>query len=138
MMAQSATAAMASVDTDWEQVGNQIASCVRERDFDRLARYFHPQVACRLLIPPGLLTPHDVSTLISKYRQWFGVADHFNMETSQVTRVGEHLHVGYRIRLREEGLWYVVEQQTYSQLEGGTISHFDLLCSGFCLDDQPR
>jgi hypothetical protein len=123
------------VVTDWKQIGEQIVMCLRERDFDRLADHFHPHVACRLLIPSGLLTPLNATTLMRSVRQWFGEADHFDMESSHITQVGDRLHVGYRIRLREGGLWYMVEQETYSQLEGGSITRFDLLCSGFCLDN---
>jgi hypothetical protein len=72
---------------------------------------------------------------MSNYRRWFGDTDHFNIESSQITRVGDRLHIGYRIRLREGGLWYVVEQQTYSRLEDGSITRFDLLCSGFQPDE---
>ena len=122
------------VAADWKQIGGQLVMCLRERDFDRLADRFHPQVTCRLLIPSGLVTPLSVSTLMRSFRQWFAEAAHFNIEGSQITQVGDRLHVGYRIRLREGGLWYLVEQQTYSQLEGGSITHFDLLCSGFRLD----
>ena len=67
-------------------------------------------------------------------RKWFGEADHVNIEESWITQVVDRLHVGYRFRLREDGRWYTVEQQTYSQLEGGRITRFDLLCSGFRLD----
>ncbi len=113
------------------QIGEGIAKCLEERDFDGLAPFFHPQVACRLLIPVGLLTPVGTPALIGRLRQWFGDADHLTMESRQITQVGDSLHLGYRIRLREEGLPYVVEQQTYSKLEGDRITQFDLICSGF-------
>ncbi len=120
---------------DWKQIGEQIVMCIRERDFERLACSFHPNVTSRLLIPSGLVTPIDISTLMSRFQQWFGDADLFDMEDTQITRISDRLHVGYRLRLREEGLWYSVEQQTYSHLEGGIITRFDLLCSGFRLDN---
>ena len=133
-MTQITAAETGLVAVDWKQVGEQIVVCIGERDFDRLADRFDPQVSCRLLIPTGLVTPVDVSTLMSSFRKWFGDADHFNVESSQITQVGDRLHVGYRIRVREDGLWYTVEQQTYSHLEGDRINRFDLLCSGFRLD----
>lgn len=125
-----------SVAAYWKQIGEQFMLCLRERDFDRLVGPFHPQVTCRLLIPSGLLTPVSAPTLMRYFRQWFGEADHFNIEGSHITRVGDRLHIGYHIRLREGGLWYLVEQQTYSQLDGDKITRFDLLCSGFRLDDE--
>lgn len=119
----------------WEQLGASIVACVGARDFGRFENYFHPRVASRLLTPSALTTPLDLPTLISKFDDWFNLADHFDLESSQITRVGDCLHIGYRIRLREEGIWYVVEQQTYSLLEGGRIVHFDLVCSGCRPDD---
>jgi hypothetical protein len=134
-MAEVTAAETEPVAADWKQIGEQIMMCVSARDFDRLADRFHPQVICRVLIPAGLVTPLDVPSLMSKFGQWFGEADDFNIESSQITQVGDRLHVGYRIRLRDGGLWYLVEQQTYSQLEGDSITRFDLLCSGFRLDN---
>ncbi len=123
-------------DDERGQMGEGIARCLEERDFDGLARFFHPQVACRLLIPAGLLTPTGTPALIGRLRQWFGDADHLIMESRQITRVGASLHLGYRIRLREDGLPYTVEQQTYSKLEGDRITQFDLICSGFQPDPR--
>jgi hypothetical protein len=133
-MAQVTAAETEPVVADWKQIGEQIVKCLGARDFEGLADHFHPQVICRVLIPAGLVTPLDVPSLMSKFRQWFGEADQFNIEGSEITQVGDLLHIGYRIRLREGDLWYLVEQQTYSQLEGGSITRFDLLCSGFRLD----
>ena len=37
----------------------------------------------------------------------------------------------YRIRNREDGEWYLVEQHLFATVSGERISHADLLCSGF-------
>lgn len=121
--------------TDWEQVGERFLKCIEARDFEGLGTGFHPQVRCRLLVPSGLLTPPGVSELTGKFSQWFGSADGFHLESSRVARVGDCLHICYRLRVREEGVWYLVEQQTYSHLEAGSITRFDLLCSGFRPED---
>jgi hypothetical protein len=123
---------------DWQHVGEQIVACVGVRDFEGLAEYFRPQVICRLLIPSGLVTSFHVSTLVGYFRQWFGNADHFVIQGSQITQVGNRLHIVYRIRLRQGGLWYLIEQQAYGHLdtEDGRIARFDLLCSGFRLDHR--
>ena len=121
-----------------QQIGEEIMKCIAARDFEALGKHFHPRVACRLLVPPGLFTPLDASALVSKYQQWFGEADAFNIESSQITQVGDWLHVGYRIRLRESGRWHLIEQQTFSCVEDGLITRFDLLCSGFHSGFQPE
>ncbi len=133
---QATTVGTAQVDRDWKQWGEEIVQCLDTRDFEKLADRFHPQVRCRLLIPGGLMTPLGARGLIRYFEQWFGEADHFNVEDSQMTRVGDRLHVGYRLRLREGGVWYLVEQQTYSLLEEGSIVQFDLLCSGFRIGSE--
>jgi hypothetical protein len=133
-MAQATAVDTEPVTADWKKMGEQIVECLGARDFERLADSFHPQVRCRLLIPAGLLTPLGASNLAGKYRQWFGEADRFNIERSRISRVGDCLCVGYSIRLREEGTWYLVEQQTFSQVEDGRIARFDLMCSGFRFD----
>lgn len=122
------------LEPDTERMAARLARQIETRNFDGLADYFHPQVICRLLIPSGLLTPVGAPALISKLRQWFGDADQFSMESRQISVVGDHLHLVYRLSLREGGLRYVVEQQSYSRLEGGRITHFDLVCSGFQAD----
>jgi len=122
------------LEPDTQTMAARLARQIETRNFDGLADYFHPQVSCRLLIPSGLLTPVGAPALISKLRQWFGDADQFSMESHQISYVGDHLHIGYRIRLREGGVRHVVEQQTYSRVEGGLITHFDLVCSGFHRD----
>jgi ketosteroid isomerase-like protein len=40
-------------------------------------------------------------------------------------------HVAYRLRVREAGCDYLVEQQAYYQTEDGRISWLRILCSGY-------
>jgi len=132
-------ATVTDADVAWKIAGERIVARLGERDFQGLAQGFHPQVRSRLLIPDGLMTPTGPGGLAEEFRRWFGDADRFDIERSQITQVGDCLHVSYAIRLREEGQWYVVEQQTFSQLhpQDGTITRFDLLCSGFRRDFAP-
>jgi hypothetical protein len=122
-----------TADTAWKAAGERIVARLSERDFQGLAESFHPQVRCRLLIPDGLRTTLGPEGLAEELRQWFGDADRFDIEGSEITQVGDCLHVSYDIRLREGGRWYILEQQTFSHLhpQDGTITRFDLLCSGF-------
>jgi hypothetical protein len=48
-----------------------------------------------------------------------------------VRRSPDRLHLAWRFRLREDGDWFVVEQQAYCDLDGGRITSLSLLCSGF-------
>jgi hypothetical protein len=102
-----------------------------DRDFERLSKCFHPHARARLLIPPGLMTPTNAVGIAGKFRQWFGDADVFELEESDITQMSDRLHISYRIRLREDGEWYLCEQQTYCIVEEGVIEAIDLICSGF-------
>ena len=64
-------------------------------------------------------------------RRWFEEADLFDMQKTNVDVVVDRLHITYRIRLREEGLMYMIEQQAYCVVDDGHITDMKLLCSGF-------
>ena len=63
---------------------------------------------------------------------WFD-ADTQILELCSVTtgRVAECEHVAYRMRVREAGADYLVEQQAYYRTDGPRISWMRILCSGF-------
>lgn len=101
------------------------------RDFSRLQELFHPQIRFRALVPPGVREAGDAAGAVGHLRRWFGDADAFVVLASTVGRAGPRIHVSYRIRLREEGVWSIVEQQAYLDEKEGRILALDLLCSGF-------
>ncbi len=116
---------------DWRQLGREFAQAVAARDFERLARCFHAEVRGRLLTPSALAMPVSREALVAKYQDWFADADYTELVSSSCDLLGTRVAIGYRLRLRENGRRYLVAQQTYSRLEQGLITHFDLLCSGF-------
>lgn len=107
-----------------------VASLSR-RDFSWLQELFHPRIRFRALVPPGVREAGDAAGAVGHLRRWFEDADAFVVLASTVGRVGPRLHVSYRIRLREEGVWSIVEQQAYLDGKEGRIHALDLLCSGF-------
>jgi ketosteroid isomerase-like protein len=48
-----------------------------------------------------------------------------------VGAVADREYVGYRLRVRESGRDYLVEQQAYYQTEDGQITWLRILCSGY-------
>lgn len=64
-------------------------------------------------------------------RRWFEDADLFDMQGTNVDLVVDRLHITYRIRVREEGLMKMVEQEAYCVVDDGHIRDMRLLCSGF-------
>jgi len=63
---------------------------------------------------------------------WFDAGTQILDLCSVVTgRVADCEHVAYRMRVREDGDDYLVEQQAYYRTEGPRISWMRILCSGF-------
>lgn len=104
---------------------------LRRRDFSRLQDLLDPQIRFRALVPPGVRDAGDAAGAVGHLRRWFGDADAFDLFASTVGHVGPRLHVSYRIRVREEGVWSLVEQHAYLDGKEGRIRAVDLLCSGF-------
>ncbi len=64
--------------------------------------------------------------------RWFDDGDvHELLGSGARSLVADRLHVRYRIRNREVGTWYLVEQHLFATVSDDRISHADLLCSGF-------
>ena len=77
------------------------------------------------------MTPANAAGIAEEFRQWFGNADVFELEESDIAQMSDRLHISFRIRLRLNGEWYLCEQQIYCVVEEGVIEAIDLMCSGF-------
>lgn len=121
----------APVTDDGVGLAEAFVDALARRDFARLHGLFDAQVRFRALVPPGLRDAGDAAGAVGHLRRWFGDADRFELVASTIGRVGPRLRVGYRIRLREDGAWSIVEQQAYLDGRDDRIRALDLLCSGF-------
>lgn len=64
--------------------------------------------------------------------RWFGSGRDVQELCAVATgEVAGREHVAYRLRVRESGRDYLVEQQAYYQAEAGRISWLRILCSGY-------
>ncbi len=63
---------------------------------------------------------------------WFDAGTQI-LELCSVTtgQVADCEHVAYRMRVREDGTDYLVEQQAYYRTDGPRISWIRIMCSGF-------
>lgn len=121
---------------DVTAVGRPFVDALGVRDFSRLQRLFHPTIRFRALVPPGLRTAEDADKAVEHLRQWFGDSDRFDILASSADHVGTRERVSYRIRLRELGVWYTVEQVAFVDVRESRIESIDLLCSGFLRETQ--
>jgi hypothetical protein len=63
---------------------------------------------------------------------WFGAgADIVEVCSVTTGQVADCAHVAYRVRVRESGTEYLVEQQAYYRADGPQITWMRVLCSGY-------
>jgi SnoaL-like domain len=115
-------------------LGREIVASVERRDWARLAACLSGDVVFRAVIDDQAkpfrehIGPDAVAAQIAR---WFDDGDIHELVESSVDVVADRLHVRYRIRNREVGQWYLVEQHLFATLSGVRVSSLDLLCSGF-------
>jgi TusA-related sulfurtransferase len=111
----------------------QFLAALAVRDFERVEALFGDGVRFRALVPSGVREGTGASEATGWLRRWFGNADRFELLRSHTDMLADRYLVSYRVRLREEGGWYVVEQQAYLMIDAGDgrIQDVSLLCSGF-------
>lgn len=112
-------------------VGRAFLSALERRDFEALEACFEPEATFRALVPSGVREGSGRQQAVAWLRHWFGPADRFEVQRMGVDSVADCLHISYRIRLREEGVWYLIEQQAYCVAGDGQVQAMNLVCSGF-------
>lgn len=116
-----------------EVVGREFIAAIETRDWERLAASFAPDVVFRAVVPSDVpfrehRGPEAATVQIAR---WFKDADVHRLVDSQVDVLADRLHIRYRIHGREDGEWFLVEQQAFATLNLGVISYLNLVCSGF-------
>ena len=106
-------------------------AAVAEQDVGALAGCFTAEAELRALIPPGIRERTGQSDAAALIAGWFADATELELLDSDVTDVGDRVHVWYRFRGVENGEPFVVEQQLYCTVESDAIARASLLCSGF-------
>jgi hypothetical protein len=109
-----------------------LVAALAQRDFDRLASVFAADTRMRALIPPGPLELTGAEPAASKFASWFGGLEGLELVHSGSDKIGDRLHVSYRLRVKRPGdPWKVVEQHLFCALDERQITELDLVCSGF-------
>ena len=117
-------------------VGTRLVAAIAERDAGALAGCFTAEAELPALIPPGLRERSGQSDAAALIAGWFADATELELLDSDVTDVGDRLHVWYRFGGIENGEPFVVEQQLYCTVESDAIARANLLCSGFRPSDR--
>jgi hypothetical protein len=118
----------AVVDTSPVQ---RFVTALVEHDFDALQRTLAGNVQFRALVPPGFRERVTAESARELVQDWFGDAEIFDVEYSTVEPLSECVHAGYRVRVRENGEWFLCEEHLFAHIADNAIDRVDLLCSGF-------
>jgi len=102
-----------------------------ERDFVKLEQTLCEDIRFRALVPPGFREREGAASARQLIQSWFGDVDIFDVQYLTVEAIGDCIHAGYRVRVREGGAWYLCEQHLFGQTSGGRIESLNLICSGF-------
>jgi hypothetical protein len=108
-----------------------LAESIAARDYAAIAARFDADVRFRALTPNttyGLFGPRCVA---ETFKLWFGASPEVELLTSEIDRLGDRIHVSYRVRAQEDGVSCIVEQHAYCRLRDGLIADMSLICSGY-------
>ena len=117
-----------------DSAGERFAQAIAHQDMDALCAVLADTVDFQALTPRR----HWQATTGRQAAEeiilgtWFDAGTQI-LELCSVTtgQVAECEHVAYRMRVREDGDDYLVEQQAYYRTDGPRISWMRILCSGF-------
>ncbi len=108
-----------------------MAEAVATHDESAIAECFTAGVEFRALVPPGLRERIGAADAANLVAGWFADSTELQLVESRTERVGDRVHIAYRLEGVEDGEPYVVEQHLCCTLAGDRIERADLLCSGF-------
>jgi hypothetical protein len=117
--------------------GRAFVSALGRQNFAGLEQLFTSNVKLRALVPTGVREREGSAAAAAQFRAWFGDATELDVLDSDVAEVADRLRIGYFVRTREDGAWYLVEQKAYCETTGGKIEAMNLLCSGFRPEEGP-
>ncbi len=112
-------------------LGRRFVDAIVAADFGALERLLAEDVRFRALVPRASRDASSAREACELLEGWFGETEDRSLVRSDVETVADRLHVAYRLRLRENGAWYLVEQQLFALQRGGRLVDVALVCSGF-------
>ena len=116
--------------------GARFAHALAAKDVAGLRAVLADDVDFRGLTPGRFWEATTAGEVVDKIvlGAWFEPSDDIK-ELCEVTEgggVADRSHVAYRLRVRNGGGEFLVEQQAYYTAEDGRITWLRVLCSGFC------
>lgn len=113
--------------------GARFVAALAARDVTSLRDLFSEEVSFRGMTPGRVWeagTPGEAAEVILGC--WFGPGDTVErVEAEAAGMVGDRLSLGYRLRVRNAGGCFLVEQHAFMDITAGKITWMRVLCSGF-------
>lgn len=107
------------------------------RDYDAMAATMHSDIAFRALLPSRIAEHANAAAVINEMRGWFDDASDFKMLDSVVEHFVDRSRIWFRIQLRDDDGWAVVEQTAFCADDDGGMTLMNLVCSGWRATDDP-
>jgi len=85
-----------------------------------LTSCLRPDVRFRALVPPGPIDLTGAAETVSRFEQWFGGEDDFEILDASVGQVGTRLYLRWRVRMSSAGdpsSGRLVEQHAFTSRE---------------------
>ncbi len=114
------------------RVGAAFVTGIVEGRFDVIEGLFAPQVRFRAVTPNTVREAGSARAARAVVEDWFGGTDRRQLIQSSVGLIADRVAVDYRLRLREDGETWTVEQHAFAIITADRIADVWLLCSGFC------
>jgi hypothetical protein len=115
--------------------GERFAQAVAAKDREALTALLDPAVDFQALTPGRFWQSGDPAEVVDQFvlGHWFGpAAEMRGLRMLADREVAQRRHAAYDLRVRREGVDYLVEQQVYYETGAdGRISWLRLLCAGY-------
>jgi TusA-related sulfurtransferase len=112
-----------------------MAEAIVDRQFERLADVFDPNIKFQALTPGGLREAVGAEDAIALFSEWFGGGHEQELSFNESFTVGGRLGLRFRLRRKlgaapEAAAWYVIEQHCFADAGPRGIERLSLVCSG--------
>jgi hypothetical protein len=114
-------------------LGEQFATALAAKDFDRIRELLHPEVDFRGMTPSRLWEASEPDAVVADIlTRWFKPSDEIeSLDALDTDAFADRERVGYRFSVRKPDGLFTVEQQAYLTQLDGQIAWMRVLCSGF-------
>jgi hypothetical protein len=114
--------------------GEEFVRALVAKDAHGLKELLSPGVDFKALTPGRFWESDNVDEIVDEtlLGAWFEPSDEIEtVDSVETSKVGDRHRVAYRLRVRNAGGRFIVEQQAYYDVAGDTISWLRILCAGY-------